>query len=123
MASCVSHAAAVAVIFVPDSTLDSVSLSELALSEIVGNYLAHLTLSWVDCWSERDARRCRLSAGARRERDQMRADQRGQLVSMAEAELAQQDPHRRARVHLVDSRVSPPARHTLASSRGDTVGR
>ena len=40
--------------------------------------------------------------GALRERDQMRASHRGELVGMPEGELAQQDPHCRGRVHLVE---------------------
>jgi hypothetical protein len=44
----------------------------------------------------------RQQRGALRERDQMRASHRGELVGMPEAELAQQDPHRRGRVHLAE---------------------
>ena len=42
------------------------------------------------------------SAHAPRQRRQMLAGHRGELVGVAEGELAQQDPQRRGRVYLVE---------------------
>jgi len=54
--------------------------------------------------------------GAGRERDQMRAGHRGELVGVPEAELAQQDPHCRVAYTSSNTRGVPPARSTFASS-------
>jgi hypothetical protein len=46
------------------------------------------------------------------QRDQMRTRYRGELVGVPEGELAQEDPQRRGRIHLVEhSRCAPGAQH------------
>ena len=54
------------------------------------------------------------SSGWRRKRHQMRPGYRGELFTVPEGELAQEDPQRRRRIHLIEHRGVPPARSTFA---------